>query len=527
MANLELIALAATGCINLGLSAFIYSRDRRAPANISFGLFALFLCFWALAILGFRNAVEPGLQLWSLRFSYVSAALIAACFYLFSLLFPKRDLRPTHLARVIAVTLALCVFILLPGALVVAPMGVYPAHGAELHPLGYAVFAFAFSILFLGALVRLWRRSAAAQGAVRLQLRIVAASVSVIGTIGIYYNLVLPSPMFEDFRFVWTGPVFTAVFALIITYSVFRYRLFNARALLAEVLVFALWLALGIRTLLSETRGELLGQLAVLVISIPIGFLLLRSVTREIRALEAANARLSELDRLKSEFVSIASHQLRGPVAAIRGYVSLLLEGSYGRLTKPLREPLDRIEESARVLAGAIDDYLNVSKIEQGTMTYAFERIDLRSLVASIVDGERRAAAKAGLRLSVSAAGRGPFVAKVDAGKLTQVVNNLIDNALKYTKKGSVAVTLARDEAQKTLRISVADTGLGIDREALPRLFEKFSRAGDAHRANASGSGLGLYVARLLVEAHGGRITAASEGRGKGSVFTIELPSEA
>lgn len=527
MVTFELIALAATACINIGLAAFIYSRDRRAPANISFALFALFLSFWALAILGFRNAADPEVELWFLRLSYVSAALIAACFYLFSRLFPEAKADGRLVRRVAAVALGLCAGILLPGVLVVSPLGEFPNHAAKLSPLGYAAFALFFCAQFLRGLARLWRSYWGAEGALRGQLFIVALSVSVIGTIGIYYNLVLPSPMFEDFRFVWTGPVFTAVFALIITYSVFRYRLFNARALLAEVLVFALWLALGIRTLLSETRGELLGQLGVLAISLPIGILLLHSVTREIRALEAANARLSELDRLKSEFVSIASHQLRGPVTAIRGYVSLLREGSYGRLAKPLREPVDRIEESARVLAGSIDDYLNVSKIEQGTMTYAFERIDLAPLVERIVDGARSGAKQVGLRLSYAADGHGPYFARVDSGKLTQVLMNLIDNALKYTKKGSVAVTLARDEAQKTLRISVADTGLGIEAAALPRLFEKFSRAGSAQKANKAGSGLGLYVARLLVEAHGGRLTAHSDGTGKGSVFTIELPSAA
>jgi len=249
---------------------------------------------------------------------------------------------------------------------------------------------------------------------------------------------------------------------------------------------------------------------------------------RRMRELEDALAEsersLTELDRQRSGFVSLASHQLRAPLAAIRGYSSLMLDGDMGKLPAAARLGVERIYRSAGTLVGIVDDYLDVSRLELGGMKYVFEAVDLRELVEEVVEELRPIIDGSGVPFSFQAeAHDAGYRTTADHDKLKQVIANLIDNSVKYTPSGSVTVTLSFDHAAQTIRLEVRDTGIGIDPEALPSLFRKFSRADNASRMHIHGTGLGLYVAKEIVDAHHGSIAVASSGEGKGSTFTVEL----
>lgn len=239
------------------------------------------------------------------------------------------------------------------------------------------------------------------------------------------------------------------------------------------------------------------------------------------QALEVANDRLKELDQLKSEFLSVASHQLRAPITAIRGYTSLLLEGDYGAPPDPMKEPLRRIEESARNMASSIEDYLDISRIEQGRMKYEKSDFNVVELAQKVIDEMSPVASRKGLTLSLTPFGESLMV-NADVGKIKQVISNLVDNAIKYTEKGGVTVTFAKESGKA--RILISDTGVGIAPDEIDGLFEKFKRARNANKVNTSGTGLGLYVAKQLIAGHNGSIHIESGGLGKGSSFIIELP---
>ncbi len=528
MLDLESALLAITALINVGLVAFIYSRNRQSPVNSSFALFVLFLAFWALMILEFRTTPSDEAAIYYLKLSYIAALLLAASFYYFSLVFPDGP-RPNavHTGVIAFAASSLCTALLIPSFLTkeVVPH----AWGREVI-LGlpeYLIFAPVFLSLFVGGQARVWWKYFTAAGILKTQLLSIGLSVTVIGAIGMYFNLLLPSPFYHDFRYVWTGPIFTAVFALVTTYSIFRYKLFNAKAMVAELLVFALWLAIFVRTLLAGSQAEQISNALLLAVSVIIGVLLIRSVALEIRAQEnlaTANAELADLNQMKSELLSIVSHQLRGPVTAIRGYVSMIQEGTFGRIPQTVEEPIQRIADSSRALATGINDYLNVARIEQGRMTYDFKVVDLKGVVESAIAQVRPSAEKAGLLLAFETDGAASYEARLDAGKIGEAVSNLLDNAIKYTPKGSITVRLTKDATKGSLLLSIRDTGVGIEPETLPKLFQKFTRAKDANQINASGTGLGLYVARELIEAHGGRIWVESKGKGQGATFFVELP---
>jgi signal transduction histidine kinase len=239
--------------------------------------------------------------------------------------------------------------------------------------------------------------------------------------------------------------------------------------------------------------------------------------------LKADNLQLKKANQLKDEFVSLATHQIRGPVGAIKGYISLIMEGDYGEISKNLTEPLGIIFKSTDSLSKTVNDFLDVSRIEQGEMRYYLKDFDLVDLVNEVVSEMKTLMRGNGLELHLNIAS-GPLLVHHDKAKFKHVLTNLIDNANKYTKKGFIEIGLKRKSKDKIL-FSVKDSGVGIKAETMPKLFEKFSRDVDANKANIHGTGLGLYVAKKMVEAHHGRIWAESDGANKGSQFYVEIPS--
>ncbi len=229
---------------------------------------------------------------------------------------------------------------------------------------------------------------------------------------------------------------------------------------------------------------------------------------------------LAKLDRLKNEFLSVASHQLRAPLTAIKGYVANISENAYGEVPSYLYEPLAVVQESARIMATSIEDYLNVSRIEQGRMKYDISTFNVTTLARRAAEEMKPVANNKKIELTFIESS--DVFVKADFGKIKQVFSNLIDNAIKYTENGDVTVSVG--VSGKMVRFMTEDTGIGISAEEIGKLFEKFTRARDANKVNTTGTGLGLYVAKNLVEGQGGKIWVESDGIGKGSRFIVELP---
>jgi signal transduction histidine kinase len=200
----------------------------------------------------------------------------------------------------------------------------------------------------------------------------------------------------------------------------------------------------------------------------------------------------------------------------------MVLEGDFGPTTDPIKETVSKILKSTSDLVVLVGDFLDVSRIEQGRMQYNFEHFDIAEEVETVITELKPTIEKAHLTVSYDIDKNLNYAVDGDRGKLKQVIGNLIDNSIKYTPHGSIHVWLTRKENNKIL-ITISDTGVGIKKEVLPNLFEKFSRAPDASKTNILGTGLGLYIAKKMVEAHHGRIWAESAGENKGASFFVEL----
>lgn len=341
----------------------------------------------------------------------------------------------------------------------------------------------------------------------------------------------------ENWTLAQAGLIGMPIFFGFLAFISVKFKSFNLKILGAQVLIVALGvLVLSIAFLKDIENARLIVALTLLIILI-LGRTLIRLVKLEVRqrerlemlrlkleesntTIERANDRLTGLDKLKTEFVSLASHQLRTPLTAIKGYSSMVLEGDFGEINDKAKDAISRIFESTMNLTKIVEDLLNVSKIEQGGMKYEMMSFDLGEVTHDVVGDLTIPAEKKGLLLSFKSESTSPYIITGDKEKIRQVILNLVDNAIKYTKEGSVNVSLST--VGTMVRFTVKDTGMGISNEIQSELFEKFSR-GEGARVNANGSGLGLYLAKEIIEAHKGNISIHSDGIGKGSTFSFDL----
>ena len=227
-----------------------------------------------------------------------------------------------------------------------------------------------------------------------------------------------------------------------------------------------------------------------------------------------------EADRAKTRLLAMASHDLRTPLTAIQGYLEMVLNGSLGEVPDDQREFLDIAHRSTQQLTQLVRDLLDLARIEAGQFPLRRQAVDLEEALEAVLEILEPRAVIKGLRIEADVA---PGCPRVDADpeRLHQVLQNVVDNAIKFTDQGSVRITTACEGGQ--VAISVTDTGSGIDPAALPHIFEVFRQAGDVAR-RAGGSGLGLAIVQQLVTLHGGTIDAESE-LGKGTSVTIRLPA--
>ena len=228
------------------------------------------------------------------------------------------------------------------------------------------------------------------------------------------------------------------------------------------------------------------------------------------------------LDKLKTLFLSIASHQLRTPLTGIKGYAGMIIDGNFGNISAKVKEILEDVYANANRLIRLVNTFLNVSRIESSKFTISREEHDLVPILKKIVAELRLTAKDKGLKLSLESE-VDSLVVSVDADKIEDVLINLVDNALKYTPEGGeVKVKLA--DLGNRVRVEVKDTGQGVKSSEIKSLFSKFVRGSRA--LDRSGTGLGLYIAKRIIEAHKGEIGVESDDVGRGSCFWVEMPAK-
>jgi signal transduction histidine kinase len=239
------------------------------------------------------------------------------------------------------------------------------------------------------------------------------------------------------------------------------------------------------------------------------------------RELNQANAQLRELSAMKEEFLALTTHDLRSPLTVISGVINFFTSGRLGDLTSEQRNMVSMMERNTQNLIELVNDLLDASKLESGTMRLDMATIDLGGLIDDLREQMQPLAAEKEIALEVDVAEELPAV-RADRAKLRRVLVNLVSNALKFTPRGG-HVRLSAAPLEAAVRVSVTDTGVGIPAEDLRDIFDKYAQARSRATRSEKGTGLGLYITRQLVELHGGRIEVSSEVN-KGSMFSFTIP---
>jgi signal transduction histidine kinase len=254
------------------------------------------------------------------------------------------------------------------------------------------------------------------------------------------------------------------------------------------------------------------------------------NLEKESLQLEEANKKLKKayddllkLDKLKDEFLSVTSHELRTPMTIIKSYIWMVAQNKAGDINEKQKEYLEKAMEGVERMLNLINDMLNISRIEQNKVKFEKERFNLAECIKQVIEDFKLETEENSIYLNYCCENDQIDVI-ADKNKVIEVITNLIGNSIKFTKDGGITVEI--EESKDQILVSVKDTGAGVNKDDLKRLFHKFGRLDSSYQtvAESGGTGLGLYIVKLYIEGMGGKVGAESEGKNKGSNFWFLLP---
>ena len=526
------ILLTLTLGFGAWLGLWVYSSNKKNRSNQLFLLLTTFLMTWAF--FGFLITVPQvayQATLWT-RIAYLGVLGWLISTYFFLQFFPTQEKRrKVRDIAILSLGVVLVAVVLFTDLLIA---GVRINDGIPAPILGRGLIPVYGGILLISIFIleRIYTKYQKSSKKEQLQIQYFFAGLLLFIGLNIVFNVFL-SPSLGMIPYAYIGNYSALIFLGFTAYAIAKKKLFNIKTALTSVMIIVISILLTVELfVLTENMGMRILKGITWISFLVLSIALFRAMNNEARQkealselaqrLEQANRELKKLDQAKSDFLSIASHQLRTPLTAMRGYLSMLVKGDFGPASPKIKEVSKEVYQASLRLLKLSNDLLNVSQIESGKTTLTYEKTLIKELVQSLIDEIKIEADRKNLYLKMITADDLPEV-EIDSDKIRQSLLNIIDNALKYTKQGGVTVQIGLSGSNHIL-IKVKDTGVGLSKEDIGKLFRSFSRGQAGISLHSAGAGLGLYVARKFVDQHKGRLWVESPGRNQGSTFFIELP---
>ncbi len=518
--------------IHAALLWILYRYGRRTLGGKAYSVAILAIAGWIFPMILYRSHLFGQTLIWA-KLLYIMASFTSTSFFYFTLVFTqtKRVKRWQEILLFLE-NIAIVVLCAYPGALITEAIIVPEKETFLVWGPWYWVYVSHISLFFIAGFFVLFRYMRKSTGTVYNQTKSILIGYFFGSNLAMVTNLSFP--WFGYFELNWLGQFFSTLVAVFTTYAILRHQLLNIKVITTEFFLLLINSTLIIQFILSGTFSHFVINGTILGMVMLISYLLIQSVKNEVEqkdqmakladSLQRANVRLKQLDKQKTEFLSIASHQLRTPLSIIKGYIELIQDGAYGKITKDAFTVLKNMDESNERLVKLVDEFLNISRIEQGRTKFVFKEHDMSELIIPVVDELRQKAKEKSLDV-VFEIPPTPARAVIDEEKIHHVIYNYVDNAIKYTPKGSVCVRVK--EENNGVTVLVQDTGLGFTDEDTPNFFNKFYRGKNVRGTNVNGTGLGIYVCKQFIEGHLGHVWAKSAGLGKGSEFGFWVPFDA
>jgi len=524
------------GLIALGLGIFIIWHNWRSKLNQLYFLIVVAISIWSFSYWQWLSSNNSTSALFWVRLLSIGSTLIPAFYFhwIVSLLgLEKQEKRAVRLVYFTVSLFLLFSFsnLFIKGVSKKLFFSYWPEPGVLYH--FYLIFAYIILVIYsLSLLLKRYRISSEEKKAQIIYV--------IIGSIIAFGGGLTNFFLWYDIPILPYGNFFVALYPFLFGYALLKHDLFSIRIIATELFTFTVWIILLLRFLLSETLQEFSINIGLFIAVIAFGILLIRSVRKEVLQREKlevltkeikeayevekkAREKLKELDEAKNQFIMATQHHLRTPLTSMAGYLDLIFGGTYGKVSPRIKETLRKFQASTNRLIKVVNEFLDISQFQLGKRVISLQPdISIKSIFEEIVDELQLEAKARGIYLKFQGRGKMPKI-KADPGKLKLALYNVVDNGIKYTNKGGVAIKLETKGSK--LRIIVKDTGAGISKEDQKTLFAKlFERGKEAKKLHGTGRGIGLYIAFHIIKAHKGKIWAESEGRNKGSVFYVELP---
>lgn len=520
--NAIVVILISASSFYLALLA--YRENRNSSSNRIFTRFAVATGLWILLAYIPDVPYFRSLALISAKLNYL--ALLTVGFTLFELPynFPqKRKMSPYFRYAVLGIALVLGVLTLITNKIIAGlnyfDWGASYVDGDLAGPL--YLYMILGPLTAFGQYIFLWRRLSQED---KRKVRLFLLGLFVFMAVNIVIQSIVKPLIVHTDEFYKVGN-YSAIFMIVLTsYAILKYRLFGIKILATEIITVTLWIILFSQILVAQSPTEAIINSLIFSLVLVFGVLLIRSVMNEVKQrekLQELTEKLRALDKQKDEFISMAAHELRAPMTAIKGYLSMVTEGDTGDIPEKARGFLADANSINERMIRLVNNMLNVSRIEEGRLVYQLEFESLSRVAKSVVSLFVPEAERKSLKLSINIPNELKDKVYVDIDKINEVIGNLLSNAIKYTDEGSVSVNLSQPRPDM-IRLEVNDTGRGITKEEQEKLFRKFYRA-ESTVGKTVGTGLGLYISKLLIEKFNGAIGVKSEV-GKGSTFWFEIP---
>jgi signal transduction histidine kinase len=511
--NLDLLFVGVATAATVLLGFTIFYTDKKSITNRTFLGFAIVTAIWDITNYIAYTLTSASIAIIFLRielfFAVWQAFLIFQLFYVF----PKEKFKFNKAYKFLLIPLVSVVSILNLTPLVLRSVTETNPDGTILSVSnGPAIPLFGIVSIFLviSSLFVLIRKILKSTKEEKKPYKLLLTGILIMFFFIIIFNFIFPA-FLNNSSYISYGAVFILPFVFFTAYAIHKHRLFNIKDTATVFAATTLSVVTFLEIIFADNLSSILFRSSVFILVLIFSIRLIKNMF----ALERANEE-------KSEFMSFASHEIRNPITAMKGYASLMLEGDTGPINPMTKDAAQKIMFASNQVISLIAQYLNKSKMELGELKYLFSIFDVSDTVEEIVRGFQPVAEQKGITVTTNIDKSQKYHVKADEVKIKEVISNTIDNSIKYTPKGGVVVSVEHD-GEKVL-IKIKDTGVGIPPETIPHLFKKFSRA-DAQKVNLLGTGLGLFLAKTFIDAHNGRIWAESEGKDKGSTIIIELPA--
>lgn len=526
--SLQGLVIAAAVSLVAGIWAML--REHKRASDHALALLLVSVALWVLAFVLWRSAAQATVARFWLRSLYLIGSVVPAAFFLFTLGNVMRHTMRAWIEWVVFLPNALAYVVIFHTDAVLdqSPVAAISVAGS-----GLFVLAFHFFLLSVAGLVLLL-------AAVRRKT-LPPPGHSILFTLG---GILTFAPMglllYHVLPFTGGTPLIALPFLVLSGTFLVGFAALRRGAKVDQssfgigLLLFMVLFVFSTDCISSATdEGEFALRISITVLLVIFGTMMLRVHMRELGrlvrieemygVLAKMNAKLIEADRVKTKFVAFASHQLRAPIGGIRGYLDMLHNGDFGKLTPQQVDIIEKNLGALTRLTVTIKTFLDATNIEFGRYDAFKTEERIGEVVARAVNEVMPSAYQKGISLTTAVA-RGLPRVRIDAGKMQNALINLIDNAIRYTKEGSIVVDIRRKGDE--LVVLVKDTGVGLTKKDMERIGHLLEKGISAVKLESSGEGLGLYIVKNIVEAHGGRMIVESEGRGKGSQIGFALRLE-